>query len=53
MGRSKGGGRMWKAPARSASPAGLEFRFEHERSPESAARIERPLAGTEDPDGSG
>ena len=53
MGRSNRNGRTWMAPSRSASPASLELRFEHDRSPETTARIERRLAGQEPegPDG--
>ena len=53
MGRSSRRARTWMAPFRSASPASLELRFEHNRSPEPASRIEPLPAGSEDPDGSG
>ena len=51
MGRSNHGGRTSVAPSRSGGPASFELRFEHDRSPETAERIERLPAGAEGPDG--
>ena len=51
MGRNRRGGRLWMVPSPSASPASLELRFEHDRSPETGAHIERLLAGAEGADG--